>query len=117
MGLDNLTIVLKDPEQVFLPGDEVSGTVKISSPNEKVLKGDLYFPLHRQQVPVVSLCANFFPAGMFVECQGFGKFYYDELKAETFVSTEKCYLNVKVPLVDIKGMKAVYCGPFPPRSA
>lgn len=45
--------------------------------------------------------------GMYVECQGFGKFYYDELRNETHVTTEKCYLNLKNPLINIQGMHVI----------
>ena len=37
--------------------------------------------------------------GIYLECQGYAKFHYNELNSETYYATEESYLCLKIPLM------------------
>nr|CAH0099588.1 unnamed protein product [Daphnia galeata] len=75
MGIESLTIELDNSDGIYFPGQEVSGIVHISNLSTKILKG------------------------IYLECQGYAKFCFNELSSETYYSTEETYLDLKIPLI------------------
>lgn len=41
--------------------------------------------------------------GIYLECQGYAKFCFNELSSETYYSTEETYLDLKLPLITNEG--------------
>lgn len=44
-----------------------------------------------------------FHLGIYLECQGYSKFCFNELNSETFYSSEETYLDLKIPLIHNEG--------------
>ncbi|KAK4028327.1 hypothetical protein OUZ56_017607 [Daphnia magna] len=72
MGIESLIIVLDNPVGIYFPGEEVSGVVHISNVSSKILKG------------------------IYLECQGYAKFCFNELSSQTYYSAEETYLDLKI---------------------
>lgn len=79
MGIESLTIELDNPVGIYFPGEEVSGVVHISNVSSKILKG------------------------IYLECQGYAKFCFNELSSETYYSAEETYLDLKIPVITNEG--------------
>ena len=47
--------------------------------------------------------SSFFNLGIYLECQGYAKFCFNELSSETYYSTEETYLDLKIPLIAYEG--------------
>ncbi|EFX73485.1 hypothetical protein DAPPUDRAFT_325266 [Daphnia pulex] len=75
MGIESLSIELDNSDGIYFPGQEVSGVVHISNLSSKILKG------------------------IYLECQGYAKFCFNELSSETYYSSEETYLDLKIPLI------------------
>ncbi|KAK4027946.1 hypothetical protein OUZ56_017086 [Daphnia magna] len=74
MGIESLTIELDNPVGIYFPGEEVSGVVHISNVSR-----------------------------VYLECQGYAKFCFNELSSETYYSAEDTYLDLKIPLITNEG--------------
>lgn len=102
MGIESLTIELDNSDGIYFPGQEVSGIVHISNLSTKILKGS-YFDLFS----FMSICSAVFfllHPGIYLECQGYAKFCFNELSSETYYSTEETYLDLKIPLITNEGV-------------
>lgn len=111
MGIESLTIELSKSDGVYLPGEEVSGKVCISNLSSKILKGFIIDFLSVFKMTSDWDYNNFFFAflsndpnqGIYLECQGYSKFCFNELSSETYYSTEETYLDLKIPLISNEG--------------
>jgi hypothetical protein len=42
--------------------------------------------------------------GIYLECQGYAKFCFNELSSETYYSAEETYLDLKIPVITNEGI-------------
>jgi hypothetical protein len=105
MGIESLSIELDNSDGIYFPGQEVSGVVHISNLSSKILKGTkryllfIYFLFNSSILLFI---------GIYLECQGYAKFCFNELSSETYYSSEETYLDLKIPLITNEGIKLEY---------